>query len=317
MTKQILRKSQILKETTIMRTFALTIIVAILAAPVLLTPGHISAQPTSDSPAEPVEVVKTNGNIKVKLNFQDAPLQTVLEYLSETAGLMVVSDEPIIDGRMTVISRRPIPLTQAVSLINSILKESSLTTILTGNVLRVVTLENAKQENTPVLSGRDPDSIVASDNIVTYVIPVKYVTASALRDNLQTLVPEHAVLQANEDGNALLITDTMANIKRLMKIVVALDTHMASVAEIRVFRLNNADARSAADMINTMFEQNQRGSSRSSRSSRGGSSGGFNPFSRFGGGSFGGGMMGGRGGPGGGMMGGRSGGPGGGRGGGR
>lgn len=291
-----------------MRTLALTIVVAILAAPVLLTPGHISAQPTSDSAKEPVEVVKTNGDMKVKLNFQDAPLQTVLEYLSETAGLTVVSDEPIIDGRMTVISRRPIPLTQAVSLINSVLKERSLTTILTGSVLRVVTLENAKQENTPVLSGRNPDAIVASDDIVTYVIPVKYVTARALRDNLQSLVPEHAVLQANEDGNALIITDTTANIKRLMKIVVALDTHMASVTEIRVFRLTNADARSAADMINTMFDQNQQGSGRSSRTGRA-SPGGMNPMqmmmNRMGGGpgggrgGFGGGMMGGRGGPGG------------------
>jgi len=148
---------------------------------------------------------------------------------------------------------------------------------------------------------------------VTYVIPVKYVTARALRENLQTLVPEHAVLQANEDGNALIITDTMANIKRLMKIVVALDTHMASVAEIRVFRLNNADARSAADMINTMFDQDRQGGSRSSRSSRGGSSGGFNPFSRFGSGFGGSGPGGGFGGRGGGPGGGRGGGPGGGR----
>jgi general secretion pathway protein D len=273
-----------------------------LAGPVLLMPGHISAQPTSDSAKEPVEVVKKNGDMQVKLNFQDAPLQTVVEYLSETTGLTVVSDEPIIDGRMTVISRRPIPLAQALSLINSILKERSLTTILTGNVLKVVTLEKAKQENTPVLSGRNPDAIVASDDIVTYVIPVKYVTARALRDNLQTLVPEHAVLQANEDGNALIITATMANIKRLMKIVVALDTHMASVTEIRVFRLNNADARSAADMINTMFEQNQQGGGRSGRTGRGGAGDGTNPMqmmmNRLGGGPGGGrgGFGGGRGG---------------------
>lgn len=284
-----------------MRTFALTIIVVILAAPVLLTPGHISAQPTSDSTAEPVEVVKKNGDMKVKLNFQDAPLQTVLEYLSETAGLAVVSDEPIIDGRMTVISRQPIPLTEALSLINSMLKEKNLTTVFNGKVLKVVTLEKAKQESVPVLSGRDPDAIVAGDDIVTYVIPVKYVTARALRENLLTLIPEYASLEANEDGNALIITDTTANIQRLMKIVAALDTHMASVTEIRVFRLSNADARSAADMINTMFEQNQ---SRSGRSGRGGAGSNFNPFTRFGGGSgrgrggFGG--FGGRGGSGGG-----------------
>jgi len=284
---------------------------ATLAGTVFLTPSHVFSQKTADPPeADPVEVVKTDGDIKVKLNFQDTPLQTVLEYLSETAGLTVVSDEPLFDGRMTVISRQPISLEQAVSLINSILKEKSLTTILNGKVLKVVTLESAKQESVPVFSGRDPDAVVPSDDVVTYVIPVRYVTARALRENLRTLIPEYASLEANEDGNALIITDTTANIRRMMKIVAALDTHMATVAEIRVFRLVNADATSAANMINSMFEQGQQGGARTGRTGRGVQQGGMNPMqmmmNRFGGG---GGPGGGLGGPGGGR-----GGPGGGRG---
>ena len=290
-----------------MQTFKIVMIGAALVAFVVVMPGHISAQQAGEAPAkteplakvEPVEVVQNNGGMKVKLNFQDAPLQAVLEYLSETAGLTVVSSEPLIDGRMTVISRQPITLEEAVSLINSMLKEKNLTTILNGKVLKVVTLEAAKQESVPVYSGRDPEAVVASDDVVTYVIPVSYVTASALRENLQGLVPEYASLEANEDGNALIVTDTMANIQRLMKIVAALDTHMASVAEIRVFRLNNADATSAAEMINTMFQQD----SRSGRSSRGSSSRSGSPFQmmmdRFRGGGGPPGMFGGRGGPGG------------------
>jgi len=246
------------------------IVSATLACVILLTPNHISAQKTSDSPseAEPVEVVKTDGEIKIKLNFQDAPLQSVLEYLSETAGLTVVSDEPIIDGRMTVISRQPISLDQAVSLINSILKEKSLTTVLTGKTLKVVTLEKAKKENIPVFTGRDPDAVIPGDNVVTYVIPVSHVTALALKQNLQVLVPEYASIEANEDGNALIITDTTANIKRLMKIIKALDTHMATVAEIRVFRLINTDATSVANLINSMFQQQQQGGTRGQQGAR-------------------------------------------------
>jgi type II secretion system protein D len=215
------------------------------------------------------EMVQTNDDVKIKLNFQDAPLQTVLEYLSETAGLAVVSDEPIVNGRMTVISRQPISLNEAVSLINSILKEKGLTTVLTGKTLKVVTLQNAKKENLPVLTGRDPDAIVPSDDVVTYIIPVSHVTATALKDNLQALLPEYASLEANEDGNALIITDTAANIRRLMQIVVALDTHMASVAEIRVFRLVNANATSVADLINDIFQQQAQVGSRSRQSGRG------------------------------------------------
>jgi general secretion pathway protein D len=273
-----------------MRTFRIIIPAAMLAVASLLAPGHTAPQQVVGAPAveltsvqrKPVEVVKTNGNTMVKLNFQDTPLQAVLEYLSETAGLTVISDQPLVDGRMTVINRRPISLVEAVSLINSILKEKGLTTVLTGKVLKVVTLEAAKKENLPVFSGRDPAAVIASDDVVTYVVPVRYVTAAALKENLTALIPEHASLEANEDGNALIITDTMANIQRLMKIVAALDTHMASVSEIRVFRLVNADAASAATMINSIFENEgqQSGNSRTGNNRAGGRGGqqGFNPM---------------------------------------
>ncbi len=244
-------------------------------APIADSSSVAVAAPPARSEGKPIEVVK-NGELKLKLNFQDAPVQTVLEYLSETAGLTIVSDEPIASSRMTVISRQPVTLKDAVGLINSMLKEKGLTTILTGKILKVVTLAKAKQENIPVLTGRDPNAVVASDSVVTYVIPVSHVTAAALVQNLQALLPEYASLTANVDGNALIITDTTANIRRLMQIVAALDTHMASVAEIRVWRLYNADATSTATLINTIFQQ-QAQSSRGGFSGRGGFGGG-SPF---------------------------------------
>ncbi len=259
-----------------MQTLKIIIISVMLAIVIVLMPGHTVAQsaasqPPSKTPTKPIEFVQNNTGVKVKLNFQDAPLQTVLEYLSEAAGLTILSDEPLYDGRMTVISRQPVPLDEAISLINSILKERNLTTVLMGKTLKVITLEKAKTENIPVFSGQDPDVIVPSNDVVHYVIPVRHVTATALKTNLQSLLPEYASLEANEDGNALIMTDTTANIKRIMQIIKALDTHMSSVAEIRVFRLINADATSAANLINTMFQQEQQGGTRGRQGAR-------NPF---------------------------------------
>ncbi len=259
-----------------MRSLKIMWVGTVLAVVLVLLSGGAVAEEASgtppQTPSEPVEVVKANGDTKVKLNFQDALLQTVLEYLSDTAGLMIVSDETLSSNRVTVISRQPITLTEAVSLINSILKEKGLTTVLTGKTLKVVTLTNVKKENIPVLTGRDPEAIVAGDDVVTYVIPVSHVTASALKTNLEALRPEYASIEANEDGNALIITDTTANIKRLMQIVVALDQHMSSVAEIRVFPLTNADASSTATLINNLFEQQSQSSSssRNRQNNRGG-----------------------------------------------
>lgn len=261
-----------------MRSLKVILVGLVLAVSSITVPGDTAAQESSGTPPqakiEPIEVVKTNGGMKIKLNFQDTPLQTVLEYLSETAGLTIVSDEPLTNTRMSVISRQPIVLDEALGLINSILKEKGLTTVLTGKTLKVVTLANAKKENLRVLTGNDPNAIVPGDEVVTYVIPVAHVTATALKTNLEALRPEYASIEANEDGNALIITDTTANIKRLMQIVKALDTHMSSVAEIRVFRLVNADATVTANLINELFEQQaQSGSTSRNRQSRGG-----NPF---------------------------------------
>jgi type II secretion system protein D len=263
-----------------MQVHKIMVLGALLSVVVLPVPHPTAAQPTTVVPAtptqpKPVEVVKKDGETEIKLNFQDAPLQTVLEYLSEAAGLTVVSDQPLAGSRITVISRQPITLDQAVSLINSALKESGSTTVLIGKTLKVVALTNAKKENLPVLTGRDPEAIVASDDVVSYVIPVSHVTAVALKQNLEALRPEYASIEANEDGNALIITDTLANIKRLMQIVVALDTHMATVAEIRVFRLVSADATSAATLINSIFQQQAQSGSRGGqqRGGRGGPGG--------------------------------------------
>lgn len=218
----------------------------------------------SEAPSE--GIAEPNILSTVSLNFQNVPLQTVLEYLSDKTGLIIVSDE-ILDGRITVISRQPMSLPEAIALINSILKERDMAAVRTGRTLRVVTLGKAKVMNLPVTSGNDPNSIEPGDDMVTHIIPIRYADATRLRENLQSLLPEYATLEANQEGNALIITDTTANIRRMMEIIQALDTHMAGVAEIRVFHLTLADATTTAELINRIFQQEESQSSRSSQRS--------------------------------------------------
>jgi len=240
-----------------------------------LSPEPESSGSTSEDAAEPNEipmgVPEPNSPSQLVLNFQDVPMQTILEYLSEKAGVVIVSDGPL-DDRITVISRQPVTLNEAIALINTVLKENDLAAVRTGRTVRIVSLDAAKTMNLPVTSGNDPDSITAGDEMITHVIPVRYVNVAQLRENLQSLIPEYATLTANEEGNALIITDTTANIKRLMEIIRALDTHMSGVSEIRVFHLNLADATSTAELINRIFQQED---SQSRTSSQRGGPGGF------------------------------------------
>ena len=226
-----------------------------------------------------------NGDDKILLNFKNATLTTILEYLSEVAGLVVVMDVEI-DGRMTVISRQPMTVREAISLINSILIEKEYAAIRMGRTLKIVPLEEAKKMNIPVRQGGNPEDVIPSDEIVTHVIPIRYAKAESLQVQLSALLPTYANITANVETNTLVITDTTANIRRMIEIVSAVDTQMAGITDVKVFRLKYSDATNIANLINEIFQTDQQSSRNQQR--------GGNPFERmFGGRGRGGGGRGG------------------------
>ncbi|MBN2372221.1 hypothetical protein JXL19_00330, partial [bacterium] len=165
----------------------------------------------------------------ILLNFKDTPVETVLDYLSEAAGLVVVYNYALND-RISVISKQPLDTEEAVSLINTILKEKGYTALIMGRTLKIVPLNEAKKMNVPVRTGTNPEEIIPGDDIVTYIIPVRYADAVNLKENLASLISETADFTANSDTNTLIITDTTANIRRLAEIIKSIDTYVATVS---------------------------------------------------------------------------------------
>lgn len=221
-------------------------------------------------------------DVKVVLNFQDAPVSDVLDYLSREAGLIIISDT-LVSGRVNLVSKKPLNIDEVVALISSVLKNEGYTAIRTGRALKIVSLTAARSSNVPVITANKPEDIVEGDDVVTCIIPIRYADAIRLKEDITPLLSDYAVISSNEASNSLIVTDTTANIKRLVKIVKSVDTQMSTVADVKVFLLKYADARSTADLINEVFKQQTSSSSGQSQIQ--------NPFIR---------MMGGRGGRGGG-----------------
>ncbi len=231
------------------RVFTPAMAVMVVAA-LALGAGLCRAQADESSPERPPAAAEDSG---ILLNFRDAPIMTVLEHLSEEAGLIIV-EEAAVEGRITVISRQPLSLQEAVSLLNTVLGEKGYATVRRGRVLRIVRRQDAKQESIPVHAGADPGVIEPNDDLRTQIIPLKFADATQVREDLSPLVPAYAELSANASSNSLILTDTGANVRRIVEIVRALDTHMATVAEVRVFQLTYADARQTAELVNRVFQ---------------------------------------------------------------
>ena len=219
------------------------------------------------------------------MNFEGVPLQSVLEYMSEAADLIILGETKV-EGKVNILSKQPLNREEAVELLIVVLNENGYAAIRRGErMLKIVGKDKALIEDLPVRSGANPEDIPKNDLMVTQIIPIRFGNAGQLIENITELLPDYATISANDGSNAIILTDTQQNIHRIAEIVSALDTSISSISEIRVFPLVYADAKQLADVIKGLFQSSSSGSSRSS-SSRGSSSGIAEMMrARFGGGS--------------------------------
>ncbi|MCY2954379.1 MAG: type II secretion system secretin GspD [Planctomycetota bacterium] len=254
-----------------------------------------ATQPTT----RPVYVTKLDGGLI--LNFKDASIDAVLEQLSEVAKFIIVKETKI-EGRSTLLSMTPVSPDEAVALLNTALKSNGYAAIQMGRILKIVSRDKAKKANIPVRSGSDPKKIEPTDELITQVIPIKYADAAQLRQDLTPLInTAEADFTANASSNTIIITDSAANIRRLVEIINFLDTQMSTAGDVKVIQLKFANATTVARLITDVFREDTTAQGgQGGGGGQGGRGGGGGQGGRGGGGQGGGGSpFGGGGGPGG------------------
>lgn len=188
----------------------------------------------------------------IRLNFQNAPLSDVLLYLSESAGFVVVQEVTINDS-VNVFSAQPVTPDEAIDLLNAVLIEKGYVAVRNGRILKIVSRKSAPKNNIPVKAGSDPAQIPRKDEMVTQVMPLHFVDSTKLLENLKPLLSDDANISSNESSNSIVLTDTQTNVRRIAEIIQALDTTIAEVGEVRLFRLVHADALETADILNQLY----------------------------------------------------------------
>jgi type II secretory pathway component GspD/PulD (secretin) len=220
-------------------------------------PAPDSATLTDATPAPPKRstqppelAVRNETDRGLRFNFRGVSLETVLNYLSDAAGFVIIPEADL-HGKVDIISTQPLNKQEAVDLLNTILNKNGLAALRNGRTLTIITQDEAKKRDIPVISGAEPDDIPKTDNIVTQILPMHTLNAAQLAKDLSALVPSTATLTANEAGNALVMTGTQTQIHRVAEIIKALDS--SSISSVRVFSLQYADAKTLANVIKDVF----------------------------------------------------------------
>jgi type II secretory pathway component GspD/PulD (secretin) len=231
-------------------------------------------------PSDAVEIVPTNA---VRMNFHDAPLNTIVNYLSAKMGFSVVSDGEL-HGTATIVSEQPVGTNEVIRLLSTALAKNNYAVSTNGRVLTIASMDSATTgATTPVNHPDSPKDIPMNDEVATDVLAVHTLNPTQLTKDLAELVPAGAKLAANESGNALIMTARQKDIHRFAEIIAALDS--SSVAQVEVFVLKFADAKAVASELKEVFQSPDSTVARSDARMRFRGGGGFGGM--FGGGGGG------------------------------
>ena len=191
------------------------------------------------------------------LNFVGADIESVIKAVGHYTGMTFIID-PRVKGTMTLVSEKSISKAQAFNLLTSQLRLLGYAVVTADGFAKVVPEAEAKLQSSPTQVGVGGRT-VSGDQIATQIFHLSYESAANLTAVLRPLISPNNSIMANPGNNSLVITDYADNLRRLAKIVAALDAPVA--ADLDVVPIRHGIASDVAALVGKLLEPSAGGDS--------------------------------------------------------
>uniref|UniRef100_UPI00374DDA13 type II secretion system secretin GspD n=1 Tax=Rhodoferax sp. TaxID=50421 RepID=UPI00374DDA13 len=165
----------------------------------------------------------------VTLNFANAEIESVARTMAVITGRNVVVD-PRVKGTMTLSTDHAVSPAVAYSQFLAALRLQGFTVVEAGGLDKIVPEADAKLQPGPVSIGENNAAV--GSQIITQIFKLNYESAANLVPVLRPLISPNNTINLNPGNNSLVITDYADNLRRIGRIIAAMDVSNASDVEI-------------------------------------------------------------------------------------
>jgi general secretion pathway protein D len=215
-------------------------------APPTPPPLAAAVAPTPPPPTGPASARN------IVFNFDNADVEVVIQAAAEIVGFNYVLAPAARGRKVTIQTIGKIASDDVFNVLLTVLDVNGLAAVKSGNLYRIIPKEGAPQTSIRTVVGREADPSRGGDEVLTQLVPLRYINAADAVNLLRPFVPQQGGISAHRETNLLIITDTAANIRRVLDIVKLVDVEVA-VDELQIIPIRNADAQELAQILNQMF----------------------------------------------------------------
>ncbi|MEO7852804.1 MAG: type II secretion system secretin GspD [Rubrivivax sp.] len=184
----------------------------------------------------------------VTLNFVNADVEAVTRAMGAMIDRQIAID-PRVKGTMTLYSDKPLTIREAYLNYLSALRGLGYTVIENGGLLKVLPEAEAKLQTGTVSIG---EVGLRGDQVITQIFPLNHENPNNLVAVLRPLISANNTINASLGNNSLVITDYADNLRRIAKIIAALD--QPGNTDVEVIPLQHAVASDLAPIVQRLAD---------------------------------------------------------------
>ena len=182
----------------------------------------------------------------ITLNFNNAEIEAVARTIALISGMNVVVD-PRVKGTITLVTEKPVSRSVAMAQFLSSLRLQGFTMVESAGLLKVVPEADAKLQSGAVETSDSAPKGASGGQIVTQIFKLNFESASNLVAVLRPLISPNNTINANPGNNSLVITDYADNLRRIARIIAAMD--VSNATQVEVIELKHAIAVDLAPLV--------------------------------------------------------------------
>jgi type II secretion system protein D len=230
------------------RAFILSFVVlgATLQARAQAAPTNAPPPKSTTAKARPV------AERDIRFQFDGIPYADVLERFAQMAKKPLVADTKP-EGALTFHDPMPYTFGEAVDTLNVILAMKGFALTEDDHYLRLIPLAELSREPLKILQGAQTAEGVRPEELVTVVLALKNLEAQELAISITNLLTKAGSVAPLSRGRGLIITDRLANIKRIESLISVVDTEAILERQMKSYTLLHASGALLQDLVNRTF----------------------------------------------------------------
>lgn len=184
----------------------------------------------------------------ITLMFQDAPIEEVaMTILGDLLGRAYVVDERV-KGSVSLKTGRPLARDSLIPVMENILKANNAVLAENDGVFQI--LPASEGLSSVVVPSYELDR---QKGYQVIVVPLRYISATEMKNVLRSLQGENAMIQMDENRNILLVSGTQAELRNMLDTVEIFDVDQFKGMSTAIFRLSSSSASKVIQELNSIF----------------------------------------------------------------